>query len=831
MFRKTTYETLKNPIYSSCDLSKLINNYLYNKYSKKEYSFPYICIDNLMCNDYCHIVSRFKDFLIYDDDSEFLNEFCNKNELKSRLKYIFDFYSIYIHIYPNYLAIPEKIFLYKNLRKKQKVIDENNELKLKNRNNKKYKENNISQQNKSKLNDCIDEKDFIEHSVISNSNNKIINSTDSKNLHIYSKSNSYINRGINLELPNNYNNQLTDRNYVKINLKRHLNKMSIDNNKNTQYSSISCLNYNEESKKSKASLTEIINLLSPSDKSHINKNNILNQNKEKNKSNHVYYKLTKNNKNIIKFFRLGNKDYIKKDFKTNKIESKLINSEIEKISSIKKESRINYKKNYIKKYMKTINSKNDGKSNIFHRQTISCMENISKTLKNNSQNKQRKRKSKISQNKTKYSNKKQNNNYYQSLALKTISNSNKNNKLNEIKNNIRNNIKNIFGIKNNTFKNKKKLIISTNATINLENNNTSKINKLSECLRLNSFYQNFNTSKNILKNNLNFPQLQLMDSIGYSLYAKKTKTKAKKEINSKGLKIESDSILSTQVSINKNYRHNSTCTEHIISQLKNSIIKKNKKNSKNTLSFSKQYNNYLKTKNYDSKENNINSYGIKPFMPYYLKISNSTKHNDKQNEKNLSLRKNKNTFNFFESNDFYNLRINSIKDKKSKNIEHKKNISMNQKKDKNKGHNSNYLLKSFNKKIFHIKNYKIIKNNNNNSITNNKINNFQKIKTDKNFKNYILHDRSENNNFLNKTHKKNNTTNIGKIIDEIRKRIDKTNKMKIKKENQQNNRSLLNRIKNSNNRNFIQYKIPSKTLTKSLKIKIDNKSNNYFTKK
>ena len=111
-------------------------------------------------------------------------------------------------------------------------------------------------------------------------------------------------------------------------------------------------------------------------------------------------------------------------------------------------------------------------------QILFYQEDISKTLKNNSQNKQKKIKSKISQNKTKYSNKKQNNNYYQSLALKTISNFNKNNKLNEIKNNIRNNIKNIFGMKNNTFKNKKKLIISTNATINLENNNTSKITNI-----------------------------------------------------------------------------------------------------------------------------------------------------------------------------------------------------------------------------------------------------------------------------------------------------------------------------------------------------------------
>lgn len=831
MFRRKTCEALKEPIYSSYNIPKQINNYLYNKYSKKEYSFSNICIDNLMCNDYCHIVSRFKDFLIYDDGTEFLNEFCNKNELTSRLKFIFDFYSTYIHIFPNYLVIPERIFLYKNLRKKQKVIDENNELKLQKNINKKYKENDNSYDNKCNLNDCIDGKHFIDQSIISNSNNKIINSIDSKNLLIYSNSKSCINKCRNLELSNNYNNQLTDRNYEKINLKRFLNKISIDNNKNTQYSSISYINYNEESKKSKASLTEIINLLSPSDKSHDNDINITKTNKAKNKSNNVYYKLTNNNKKIIKFFRLGNIDNIKKDFITHKIESKLTDLEMDKISSFKKESKINYKKHYLKNYVITNTSKNERKSNIFHKQTISCMEDISKTLKNNSQSKQKNRKTKISKNKTKYINKNYNSNYYQSLALKTISNFTKKNKLTEIKNNIKNNIKKVFGMKNNKFKSKPKYIITTNATINLENNNNSKINKFNECLKLNSFYQSFNTSQNILKKNIKFSQLQLIDSVGYSFYGKKSKIKGKKEINSKGIKIESDSILSTQVTINKNRRHNSTCTEHILSHLKNSVTKKNKKNSKNTLSFSKQYNNYLRSKNFDSKDNNIYSYGIKPFSPYYFKISNSTKHNDKQKERNLSLRKNRNIFNFFESSDFYNLKINSIKRKKSKVSETKKNISINQKKDKNKTHNSIDLLKSFNKKFFHIKNYKIIKNKINNSIINNKNNNSQKTQTDKYTKKHLLYDKAQNNKTMNKTHKKNNTTNIGKFIDEIKKRIDKTNQTKIKEETYQNNKSLLTRIKNSNNRNFVQYKISSKTLTKSLKIKFDNKSNNIFIKK
>ena len=123
----------------------------------------------------------------------------------------------------------------------------------------------------------------------------------------------------------------------------------------------------------------------------------------------------------------------------------------------------------------------------------------------------------------------------------------------------------------------------------------------------------------------------------------------------------------------------------------NNIFNKNKKSSKNTLSFSKQYINCARTKNFDFQDR-INSYGVKPFTQHYQKICNSTSH--KQDDKNLSIRKNRIIFNFFDSKDFYNLRINSIKKKKSKNSENKKNISVNQNKDKNNKTIS--LLKSFN---------------------------------------------------------------------------------------------------------------------------------------
>ena len=305
-------ESLKDSNYSPFNIYKKINHYLYNKYSSKEYSFHHICIDNLICNDNCHLVTKFKDYLIYDDDSEFLNEFCHKNELKSRLKYIFNFYSTYIHIFPNYLVIPEKKYIYKNLRKKQKVIDENNDLKTKKINTKESNGSNFSDKKNNILNDFINKKDLIDNSEISNNNN-IANSIEFNKGNISSKSQINFTKGINLELSLNSNYFLTERNNVKINLKRNIYKINNDNNnKNTQYSSISNMNYNDESKNSKASITEIINLLSSSVKSNINNTKNIKENKNKDRNNKVVYKLTNINKNRIKFFRLGNSEYINK---------------------------------------------------------------------------------------------------------------------------------------------------------------------------------------------------------------------------------------------------------------------------------------------------------------------------------------------------------------------------------------------------------------------------------------------------------------------------------------------------------------------------------------
>ena len=111
---------------------------LSKKYNSFENSYTLVCINNLIYTENCHIVARFKDFLYYDDDTEFLHKYFQKNELKKILLKVFNFYSKYCKVFPNYMVLPENEFLYRNLRKKQKLIDQFNEIKKEEEENRKH---------------------------------------------------------------------------------------------------------------------------------------------------------------------------------------------------------------------------------------------------------------------------------------------------------------------------------------------------------------------------------------------------------------------------------------------------------------------------------------------------------------------------------------------------------------------------------------------------------------------------------------------------------------------------------------------------------------------
>ena len=156
---------------------------LFKKYSSNSFSYNKIAINNIIYNEPCLIVAKFKDFLIYDDNTEFFRKFYPKSESMCKLYKILDLYENYSKIFPNYLVVKERKYMYKNIRRKQKMIDAFNQIKAEeeeNRRNLKEKQNNNEEDQNNKLfTDIV--KDEIKLFQKDNTNKRYKNSFDSEN--------------------------------------------------------------------------------------------------------------------------------------------------------------------------------------------------------------------------------------------------------------------------------------------------------------------------------------------------------------------------------------------------------------------------------------------------------------------------------------------------------------------------------------------------------------------------------------------------------------------------------------------------------------------------
>ena len=83
-----------------------------------------------MYNENRHIVSVFKDYLIFDDFSEYLKRSYRAPESLDRLPRVFEFYEKYSKVFPNYVVLPENRYMFKNIERKQKLIDEKHQILL-----------------------------------------------------------------------------------------------------------------------------------------------------------------------------------------------------------------------------------------------------------------------------------------------------------------------------------------------------------------------------------------------------------------------------------------------------------------------------------------------------------------------------------------------------------------------------------------------------------------------------------------------------------------------------------------------------------------------------
>ena len=123
---------------------KIISN-MFKEHNSKPNTWNCRVIDDIIYNEKSHLVSVFKDYLIYDDNSEFMKRYYYLRESVPRLPKIIDYYTKNTRTYPNYSLMDGSKLIIKCLKKQDKLLETNNIIK-KNRNfetiNNNYKESN-----------------------------------------------------------------------------------------------------------------------------------------------------------------------------------------------------------------------------------------------------------------------------------------------------------------------------------------------------------------------------------------------------------------------------------------------------------------------------------------------------------------------------------------------------------------------------------------------------------------------------------------------------------------------------------------------------------------
>ena len=106
----------------SLNFLKLIHEKLYTKYSD-ENIYQLNIANNILSNNKSLVVAKFKDFLLYEDSSEFLKRFYRLKEIGPRLKKLYKYFHKYILLQPNFCLLSESKYLISNNIKKQLIIN------------------------------------------------------------------------------------------------------------------------------------------------------------------------------------------------------------------------------------------------------------------------------------------------------------------------------------------------------------------------------------------------------------------------------------------------------------------------------------------------------------------------------------------------------------------------------------------------------------------------------------------------------------------------------------------------------------------------------------
>ena len=104
------------------DFEKIINKKFHEKYYLEPNYYNIIKIENIIYNDKSHLVSQFREQLIFNDIFDFFSKYYSTKEIRPLLIKCFSYYEKNSFLFPNFLGLPEGKYIYNNIIQKQQLF-------------------------------------------------------------------------------------------------------------------------------------------------------------------------------------------------------------------------------------------------------------------------------------------------------------------------------------------------------------------------------------------------------------------------------------------------------------------------------------------------------------------------------------------------------------------------------------------------------------------------------------------------------------------------------------------------------------------------------------
>ncbi len=124
MFQRVNLSPKNCPMCSDRhEIRRIMAANLTSKYMATREAYYIKIMNDIIFNETSHLVAMFKDYLIYDDTSDFMRKVYTTSECHKQIAVLCKFYNSYSKVFPNYFTFRESKYMYKNIRRKQKAID------------------------------------------------------------------------------------------------------------------------------------------------------------------------------------------------------------------------------------------------------------------------------------------------------------------------------------------------------------------------------------------------------------------------------------------------------------------------------------------------------------------------------------------------------------------------------------------------------------------------------------------------------------------------------------------------------------------------------------